>query len=205
MTLDQKKAGYAAVEADLEPLLQRMAAGEEAALERLYDATSRRAYTFVLRLVRDPQLAEEIVEEVYFQMWNKAADYDNRRGNPLAWLYTLCRSRALDRLRQRDDEVFYQDPADYEERLSAEGTDNVHDGDPYDVLAAMERSTAVHAALSSLSPQSRQVVSLAFFRGLSHSEIATAYALPLGTVKTIINRACEKMRGFLVAQAGVTP
>lgn len=177
-------------------LLARMAEGDESALERFYDLTSRRAYAFVVRIVRDPHLAEDVVEEAYFQMWRKAADYDAGRGAPLAWLYTLCRSRALDSLRRRDDEELYDDPAELEARMGSD------ENDPYSLLDAMDRSSAVHAALASLSPQARQVVSLAFFRGLSHSEIATVFQMPLGTVKTTINRACDKMRGHIIAHAG---
>jgi RNA polymerase sigma-70 factor (ECF subfamily) len=182
----------------LDKLLRGMAAGREQALEQFYDCAVSRAYAFVLRIVRDPQLAEEVVEDAFFQTWREAARFDPVRGKPLAWLYTICRSRALDALRKREDHETYVDPIEFEARI---GDD---ENDPYRLLDAMQRSSGVHAALSSLSPQARQLVALAFFRGLSHSEIAAFSRLPLGTVKTTINRACEKMRGHLAAQAGVT-
>ena len=181
---------------DLEALLRRMAEGRETALARFYDLTVRRAYALVLRIVRNPQTAEDVVEEAYFQIWSDAGRYDLSRGKPLAWVFTICRSRALDALRRRDDAELYEDPLDLEAQIGSD------ENDPSGLLEAMERSTAVHAALCSLSPQARQLVSMAFFKGLSHSEIASVYQMPLGTVKTTISRACEKMRGYIVAQAG---
>ncbi len=181
----------------LHDLLAAMAQGDESALEQFYERTVRRAYAFVVRIVRNAPLAEDVVEEAYFQLWNKAGDFDPQRGEPLAWLLTLCRSRALDQLRRLHDEELYADPQDLEAHIGPD------EADPYHLLEAVDRASAVHSALSSLSPQARQIVSLAFFRGLSHAEIAQSAALPLGTVKTIINRACDKMRQQLLAHAGV--
>lgn len=195
-------AGAPRTEDELERLLASMAKGQEAALERFYDLTAKRAYAFVLRILRDPMQAEDVVEEAFFQMWCKAGDFDVSRGNALAWLFTICRSRALDRLRQRDDAEYYDDASELENRLAEDDWEAAEARDPFALIHAMERSSAVHAALGSLSPQSRQVVSLAFFRGMSHSEIAAAFNMPLGTVKTTINRACEKMRGHII-HAGV--
>ena len=181
---------------DLEVLLRMIAEGREAALARFYDLTVQRAYALVLRIVRNPQTAEDVVEEAFFQIWREAGRYDLGRGKPLAWVFTICRSRALDALRRRDEAELYEDPMDLEAQIGSD------ENDPSGLLETMQRSTAVHAALNSLSPQARQLVSLAFFKGLSHSEIAAACQMPLGTVKTTISRACEKMRGYLVAQAG---
>lgn len=181
---------------ELGELLRMMAEGREAALERFYDRTSRRAYALALRIVRNAQTAEEVVEDAYFQVWREAGRYDLSRGAPMAWLFNICRSRALDALRRADKAELYEDPM---ELYAQVGSD---ENDPSGLLETMERSSSVHAALCKLSPQARQLVSLAFFRGLSHSEIAAACEMPLGTVKTTINRACDKMRGYLVAEAG---
>lgn len=183
---------------ELETLVRAMAAGKEQALEQFYDCTVSRAYAFVLRIVRNAQAAEEVVEDAYFQTWRDAERYDPARGMPLAWLYTICRGRALDYLRKQEVNESYEDPAELEAFIGSD------EDDPYRLLDAMQRSSRVHAALSSLSPQARQLVSLAFFRGLSHSEIAEFSQMPLGTVKTTINRACDKMRSYLAVQAGVT-
>lgn len=188
--------GKPELDEELAALLRLMAEGKEAALERFYDLTSRRVYALALRVVRNSQTAEEVTEDVFFQVWREAGRYDLSRGAPMAWLFTICRSRALDALRRVDDAELYSDPMELEARIGSD------DNDPSGLLETMERAGAVHTALSRLSPQARQLVSLAFFRGLSHSEIAANCDMPLGTVKTTINRACDKMRSYLVAEAG---
>jgi RNA polymerase sigma factor (sigma-70 family) len=106
----------------------------------------------------------------------------------------MVRSRALDWLRRRDDTPTYGDPVEFEANIGADRNG------PEEILAAVERSSAVHAALLELSPQARQLVALAFFRGLTHEEIAASCQMPLGTVKTVIHRACAKMREHLAIQ-----
>lgn len=182
---------------DLAGLVARMADGAESALERFYELTVHRAYALVLRIVRDPHAAEDVVEEAFFQAWRDAARYDPGRGAPLAWLFTICRSRALDHLRRQEAHESYEDPAELEAQIGAD------DQEPSSLLETMQRSGSVHAALLDLSPQARQLVALAFFRGLSHAEIASACRMPLGTVKTTINRACDRMRDYLGNQIGV--
>jgi len=144
--------------------------------------------------VRQPDAAEEVVEDAFYQAWREAARYDAGRGNPLAWLLIMVRSRALDWLRRRDDTPTYGDPVEFEANIGAD------EKGPEEILAAVERSSAVHAALLELSPQARQLVALAFFRGLTHEEIAASCKMPLGTVKTVIHRACAKMREHLAIQ-----
>lgn len=172
-------------------LLARMRAGDEEALGALYDATVSRLYSLALRLTRAAQTAEEVVEEAYFQAWRQAERYDPARGPVIAWLLTICRSRALDTLRRADPAEVFADP-------DALRTGEAQTGaDPCDLLAATRRDSAVHAALVQLTPQARQLVALAFFRGLTHGEIATHSGLPLGTVKTTLHRACRKLQALL--------
>jgi RNA polymerase sigma factor (sigma-70 family) len=164
---------------------------DEQALAALYDATLSRVYGFVLGIVRRPQLAEEVVEDTFFQVWRQAARYDASRGRAVAWLLGMARSRAIDALRREarfqavsidDDqaaEVVSQQPAAEQLMDQARG----HAG--------------LHAALMRLSPQSRQLVALSFFRGLSHEEIAEQTALPLGTVKSQIRRALQQLQKLL--------
>jgi len=179
---------------DLADLVARMAQGDEQALSAFYDRTLGKAYALALRIVRQPDAAEEVVEDAFYQAWREAARYDAGRGSPLAWLLTIARSRALDWLRRRDDAPTYGNPEEFEARLGAD------ENSPEEILAAVERSSAVHAALLELAPQARQLVALAFFRGLTHAEIAAACEMPLGTVKTVIHRACAKMREHLDIQ-----
>lgn len=178
----------------LADLVARMAQGDEQALGGFYDQTLGKAYALALRIVRRPDAAEEVVEDAFYQVWREAARYDAGRGNPLAWLLTIARSRALDWLRRRDTAQTYGDPIEFEARIGAE------ENGPEEILAAVERSSAVHAALLELSPQARQLVALAFFRGLTHEEIAASCQMPLGTVKAVIHRACAKMREHLALQ-----
>jgi RNA polymerase sigma-70 factor (ECF subfamily) len=178
----------------LADLVARMAQGDEQALGGFYDQTLGKAYALALRIVRQPDAAEEVVEDAFYQAWREAARYDAGRGNPLAWLLTMVRSRALDWLRRRDNAQTYGDPVEFEAHIGAD------EKGPEEILAAVERSSAVHAALLQLSPQARQLVALAFFRGLTHEEIAASCQMPLGTVKTVIHRACAKMREQLALQ-----
>ncbi len=170
-------------EALLCALIGRMADGDEAALGRLYDHTVRRVYGLALRITRNPQIAEEVAEEVFWQAWRQALRFDAARGNPMAWLMTMTRSRALDALRRTDDAELHPEP----ETLMA--VEAACEGDPQNLLEAVQRQHALHAALESLDALPRQLLSLAFFRGLTHEEIAVQSSLPLGTVKSHIRRA----------------
>jgi RNA polymerase sigma factor (sigma-70 family) len=181
----------------LADLVARMAQGDEQALGGFYDQTLGKAYALALRIVRQPDAAEEVVEDAFYQTWREAARYDAGRGNPQTWLLTIVRSRALDWLRRRDNAETYGDPVEFEARIGAD------EKGPEEILAAVERSSAVHAALLELSPQARQLVALAFFRGLTHAEIAASCQMPLGTVKTVLHRACAKMREYLAVQGAV--
>lgn len=178
-------------------LVERMAARDEGALGDFYDATLGKAYGLTLRLVRNAALAEEVVGDAYHQAWREAGRYDRARGAPLTWLLMICRSRALDALRARDPAIAHDAP----ETLIPEA-DQPRDDDPLDLLAAVESRRALHGALASLSPGQRQMIGLAFFRGLSHQEIAEHTQLPLGTVKSQVRRALEALRGMLGAHQG---
>lgn len=176
-------------------LLERIADRDEKALADFYEATLSRVYAVALRIMRETCAAEDVCEEVYMQVWETAKRYDAARGQPLAWLLTIARSRALDALRRQDDAELRANS----DELIAEHADE--GGDPIDLLSATQQSSAVHAAVATLAPQARQLISLAFFRGMSHSEIADHCKMPLGTVKTIIRRALEDMRNALPALA----
>jgi len=189
-------ADGAAEQGAQQALVERMRQGDEQALGALYDATVTRLYSLALRLTRVAQTAEEVVEESYFQAWRQATRYDPARGPVIAWLLTICRSRALDALRRAEPAETCADP-------DALRPAEVQDGaDPCDLLAATRRGSAVHAALAQLAPQARQLVALAFFRGLTHSEIAACSGLPIGTVKTTLHRACRKLQALLAEQEG---
>jgi RNA polymerase sigma-70 factor (ECF subfamily) len=185
-------ANVRAAERELGVLVASIAAGDQAAMAALYDQTNRVVYGLALRILRDPGAAEEATLDVYMQVWRKAATYDISRGNPSAWLLCMARTRALDRLRSsasaRNSETALEDSPI--ERAIA--TDN-----PEASTLATERQRIVRAALERLSPEQREVIDVAYFSGLSHSEIAAKLNLPLGTVKTRIRLGMEKLREYL--------
>ena len=177
-------------------LIQRVAGGDEQALATLYDETSRLVYGLLLRVLSDPASAEEVLLDVYTQVWRQAATYSTERGAPLAWLTTIARSRAIDRLRSGRIERGRTEPLDPIMYRGASGEDVESE------WAARETRKAVRVALDRLAPEQREVIELAYFSGMSHSEIAAAKGQPLGTVKTRIRLGMSKLREALGAAYG---
>ncbi|MGQ3050979.1 MAG: sigma-70 family RNA polymerase sigma factor [Roseateles sp.] len=186
------KAGCAPLD---DALLETWIAGivdhDERALVALYEATLSRVYGLVLRLVRRSQLAEEVAEDVYFQVWRQAPRFDPERGRPLTWLLGMARSRAIDAIRR---EARFQHEELDEEGAAVSGPAT---GSGDELLAVAQGHAELHRALLLLKPQPRQLVALAFFNGLSHEEIASQTHLPLGTVKSQIRRALITLREAL--------
>ena len=172
-------------------LLRRMAAGDERALGELYERWSRPVHATVLGIVGDPGNAEEIVEATFWQAWRQAARYEPSRGAVSTWLITIGRSRALDLLRARKRGLRWAH--DGEQRIDDLPAPAAAD-DPALHAEAGERRRLVRGALGELPPEQRHVVELAYFRGLSQTEIAERTGLPLGTVKTRIRLAMRKLR-----------
>lgn len=171
---------------------------DERALADLYDTTFSHVYGLVHRIVRRTTLAEEVVEDTYFQVWRQAARFDAARGTAMAWLLAMARSRAIDALRR---EARFQ----HESLEQAEGAELDGQAAGSDELLDLARHHAdLHRALMLLGAQPRQLVSLAFFRGLSHEEIAAQTQLPLGTVKSQIRRALITLRQA-IGETGLRP
>ena len=175
----------------LAELLAAVAKQDEAALGRLYDASLSRVYGVALRITRDAKLAEDVCEEVYWQVWREALRFDPARGSALTWLLTIARSRALDSLRRKDTAELHPDPA------QLTGPDGSMQYNPQDLLETTQRSDALHAALRTLDALPRQLLSLAYFRGLTHDEIAAQTGIPLGTVKSHLRRSLDVLRSVL--------
>lgn len=182
---------WARQEATLRPFVAAMAQYDERGLRRLYDATVSRVYGLALRITRRPEAAEDVAAEVYHQAWREAARFDPNRGAVMTWLLTICRSRAIDHLRRRDEAESHPEPETLAE------ADPGHHDDPQTLLAAFESNSALHHAMASLTSVQRQMIALAFFRGLSHQEIADHCGMPLGTVKTHVRKALERLRAVL--------
>jgi RNA polymerase sigma-70 factor (ECF subfamily) len=184
-----------AQQADLAALVARMGRGDEAALAAFYDSTMPRVYGLAVRICGNPALAEEVAADVYHQCWTAAARYDSARSRVLTWVLMICRSRAIDAVRARDPAFAHEAP----DTLVEDDEDRPRERDPRDLLELAQAGTALHGALAGLSPVQRQMIGLAFFRGLSHQEIAEHSKLPLGTVKAHIRRALELLRRTLEA------
>jgi RNA polymerase sigma factor (sigma-70 family) len=181
----------AADEQVLRDCLSAISRLDQLALAKLYDLTVSRVYSVALRIVRHTHLAEEVVSDVYLQVWRDAARYDPERGRVLGWLLIISRSRALDTLRRQDEAFSHPEPYDLiAEPASIEKT-------AHELLVAAQDGTALRKAMAALTPLQRQMLSLAFFRGLSHAEIVEHSGIPLGTVKTLIRRALTILRGQL--------
>ena len=175
-------------------LIRSVAQSDQHALAALYDSTSRLVYGLVLRILRDAGAAEEVLLDVYAQVWRQAAQYSERRGSPLAWLTTIARSRAIDRLRAGRHEEQRGQQLDLAVQTAT--TENLEEA-----MALRETQAKVRAALAALAPEQREVIELAYYSGMSHSEIAARTGQPLGTVKTRTRLGMMKLRELLAPQA----
>ena len=174
---------------DLETLLVAVAQQDESAFTTFYDATVGRAYGLAFRITQRHEFAEEVVCDVYLQVWRQAGRFDSNRGDAQAWLMLMCRSRALDLLR-RESHMSQSEPLT--ETHHAEQTFH-----PQDLYTEREQNKALSEALESLDDDQRQLLALAFFRGYSHNELASFTGLPLGTVKTRLRRAMAILKDRL--------
>lgn len=173
-------------------LIAQIALGNERALAELYDATSRIVYGLVLRIVEEPSAAEDVTLEVYMQVWRTAGTYSPARGTILSWLVTLARTRAIDLLRSR------RVRAQYAENSTQELFSLPHPGpNPQDSSVQAGTARVVRKALTELPAEQREAIELAFFAGLTQSEIAERKSLPLGTVKTRIRLGMVRLRESL--------
>lgn len=173
--------------------IKEMSSGNELALNAFYDATLHRVFAVAIRIVRDATLAEDVVTDVYHEAWRNADRYSSERGRPITWLLTICRNRALDEYRRESSAV---------RKLEAAATMDVQNAveEPDSLLEAAEEGSVVHDLLQRISPDDRQLIALAYFRGLSHQQIAEHSDLPLGTVKSRIRRALTTLSAALPAE-----
>jgi RNA polymerase sigma-70 factor, ECF subfamily len=176
----------------LAQLVVHMCRGDERALEELYDTTVGKLLATAKAILRNEHDAEEVVCSTYAFAWANAGRYDPGRSSVLGWLTMLCRSRALDALRRSRAEGVTTGTKELEHMPDA--------GDaPDELLGLMQEQSLARAALGTLAPQRRWVVSLAFLQGLSHPEIARVTGMPLGTVKSHVRRALDELRDRLEA------
>ncbi|MEK6603554.1 MAG: sigma-70 family RNA polymerase sigma factor [Nitrospirota bacterium] len=175
-------------------LVARVAGGDQAAFEQLYEQSSPLLCTLVSRIVGNEGEAADLLQEVYLEVWRKASNYDHARGTPMAWLVTLARSRAIDRVRalgSRGKGVTASLDDTPASDLIASGADAL------ELRAASERQALIWKALETLPLVQRQAIELAYYEGLTHVEISGRLNVPLGTIKTRIRLAMEKLRDGL--------
>jgi RNA polymerase sigma-70 factor, ECF subfamily len=165
-------------------LIERIVARDERAVADLYDRHSRLLFGLILRIIRDRSEAEEVLQEVFVQVWNKADTYNVALGSPAAWLVRVARNRAIDRLRANAVRIraveSVPEPAPVES--------------PEKAAAATEQQRAIARALETLPPEQRVLIEQAYFLGLTQSELAEQFKLPLGTVKTRIRTGMMALR-----------
>ncbi len=178
-------------DATLIDLLDRIAQQDHAALKALYELCASKLYGLALRVVTDRDWAEDVLQESFLSIWRSAGDYRASLSPPMAWLGLIVRSRALDMLRRRaaDRSHLTQDLDDTLADTLASDAET-----PLDTAQASEQAWALHQCLVQLEKRQREVVSLAYVRDMSHSELAAQLQLPLGTVKTWIRRGLDQLR-----------
>lgn len=175
-------------------LLASIVKGDQQAFSQLYDHSNTLLYTLAFRILGSREEADELVQDVYLEVWRKVARYDVGRGSPIAWLITLTRSRAIDRLRARSARGHYT-TSQLDAAVSAQVADM--GPSPFETQADQELRMAVGTAVTSLPPAQQQAIELAYYEGLSHNEIAARLNQPLGTVKTRIKLGMSKLRESL--------
>jgi len=174
----------------LEELLASSAKGDEKAFAELYDQTSSRVYGMVLRVLRDPAQAAEVTQDVYLEVWRQSARFDSSRGAVLSWLLMIGHRRAVDRVRSAQSSI------NRDTRYTVLNTERAYDETSEQVQAGLE-AQRVRKVLNDLTEAQREAVSLAYFGGYTHSEVAELLHIPLGTVKTRIRDGLIRMRDAL--------
>lgn len=174
------------VNASMADLLKRVAQGADAeAFQALFQSYAPRVKSYMIRQGADPNTAEELAQETLLTVWRKAALYSGEKGSATTWIFTIARNLRIDRLRR---ETPWQElPEGHDEEASS-------DPHPDELLSEKERSARVKSALAQLPADQHEVVLLSYIDGLSHSEIADRLNLPLGTVKSRMRLAYQKVR-----------
>lgn len=170
-------------------LVERMMAGDESALSTLYDRYSGMIYSMLFRILRDAHAAEEILQDLFLQLWRNASHFDETRGSLPAWLMVIGRNRALSHLRRRE----FREPADNLDTAFPEGAvpSSVNIENETQQAELLQR---LRVAMEALPPEQRTAVELAYFEGMTQTEIAARTGAPLGTVKTRVRTAMQYLK-----------
>ena len=183
-------------EQDLEAevaLLQQIGQGDRQSFETLYDRFSRVLFSTAYRVLNNQQAAEDVLQDVFVQIWEKAPLFDPTRGKPMTWAITLTRNKAIDRLRSTVRRGRLQDEIQRESQTS----EQFDDRSSFDALASEDTGKIVREAIQKLSKDQRQAIELAYFSSLTQTEIAGRLNEPLGTIKARIRRGMTRLRDLL--------
>jgi RNA polymerase sigma factor (sigma-70 family) len=183
--------------ARLMELLARTALKDQQAFADLYRAASPHLFAVALRILREASAAEEVLQESFINVWHHAASYVATKSQPLTWLTSIVRNRCLDQLRRREVDTVTMDDEEEGVTIASQGPT------PLELLLAGADALAVKECIDALEPAQKQAIALAFFQGLSHSELARHMREPLGTVKSWVRRGLERLRSCL-DRVGVT-
>jgi RNA polymerase sigma-70 factor, ECF subfamily len=180
------------LEQDWHTLVQAVAAGDQLALNALYERSHRIVFTLIMRLTANRETTEELTIDVFHDVWRRASRYDPANGTVLGWIMNQARSRAIDRLRfDNRKKRSYSGDVQPPTEVAA---------DPRDLLELREQGDSLRAALATLTPDERQAIETTFFAGLTHAEAAARLNQPLGTIKTRIRSGLHKLRGTLTVE-----
>lgn len=173
----------------LDELIAGVSRGDETAFAELYQATSSKLYAVALRILRSREAAEDVVQDSYFKVWERAGDFDPRIAAPVTWMAAIVRNRALDEIRRRG----VRPQADVSELDNLE-SDDEH---PVEVIGRREDVERLMRCLEGLEPEKRQIVRLAYLDGLSRDALAKQFDRPEGTIKTWLHRSLAQLKGCL--------
>jgi RNA polymerase sigma-70 factor, ECF subfamily len=180
-----------------EALIARLAAGDTAALSLLYDRYAGAVYSLVARIVGDRQVAEDLLQEVFVRVWQRAGTYQGVRGKPLTWVLGIAHNVAIDEVRRRRRRPLEADDRDEEGQLTALQSLPSVNSDPSDLAWERLRREQIVAALAQLPEAQRILIELAYFEGYTQSQLAARLGEPLGTIKTRMRLAAQKLRELL--------
>ena len=170
-------------------LLQRVAGQDRAAFAALYSATSAKLYGIVLRILRRRDLADEILQDVYVKVWERAGDFDAGRASPVTWMAAIARNRALDEVRRKAPVSLEDMPAGFDVASEA--------AHPLDLMARSEDGRRLADCLGGLEPDKREIVMLAYLDGCSREELGRRFSAPVATIKTWLHRSLAQLKDCL--------
>jgi len=176
---------------ELANLLARCALGDRHSFEQLYQASSAQLFGLILRIVKNQDIAAEILQESYVKIWNRAGDYRTDKAQPMTWMGTVARNQAIDTLRRSTNQVLPGEPVEQLYWLADEGPE------PDEIAHRDRQSDALKACLEQLEGLQKKALLLAYFRGMTHEELALHLEKPLGTVKSWLRRGLQRLKHCL--------